>query len=169
MVQTGTMNDRDVRHVIGLLGREETLRVFAALVLGQDGELPAAELTRLESGGLAEAGADGRWRVRPERFRELLRAAPPAPRVSGDERVLRTFLVDGRLQSIPAKRDKRLAVLKYVSRVFEPGVRYPEKDVNVALRAFHDDYAALRRYLIDETLLSREDNVYWRSGGPVDL
>ncbi|MEV0203527.1 DUF2087 domain-containing protein [Nonomuraea sp. NPDC050691] len=39
----------------------------------------------------------------------------------------------------------------------------------MTLRAFHDDYAALRRYLVDEGLLSREDNVYWRSGGPVDV
>lgn len=37
------------------------------------------------------------------------------------------------------------------------------------LRAFHDDHAALRRYLVESELLSREANVYWRSGGPVDL
>ena len=40
--------------------------------------------------------------------------------------------------------------------------------MNVALRAFHDDYAALRRYLVDDRLLSRENNVYWRSGGSVE-
>ncbi|GAA5077713.1 hypothetical protein HNP84_004025 [Thermocatellispora tengchongensis] len=86
-----------------------------------------------------------------------------------EERVLRTFLVDGRIRTMPARRAKRLVLLRYISRVFEPGVRYPEKDVNVALRAFHDDFAALRRYLVDEELLSREGNVYWRSGGPVDV
>ncbi|WP_246083814.1 DUF2087 domain-containing protein [Nonomuraea diastatica] len=83
--------------------------------------------------------------------------------------MLRTFLVDGRLTTTTMRRDKRLVLLRYIVRVFEPGVRYPEKDVTVALRAFHDDYAALRRYLVDEGLLSREDNIYWRSGGPVDL
>ena len=89
--------------------------------------------------------------------------------MSAEERLLQTFLVDGRLKTMPMKHEKRVVVLRYISRVFEPGVRYPEKDVNVALRAFHDDYAALRRYLVDECLLSREDNVYWRSGGPVEL
>jgi hypothetical protein len=83
--------------------------------------------------------------------------------------VLRTFLVGGRLTTMGMRRDKRLVVLRYIALVFEPGVRYPEKDVNVALRAFHDDYAALRRYLVDEGLMSREGNVYWRSGGHVPV
>ena len=28
----------------------------------------------------------------------------------------------------------------------------------------HDDHAALRRYLVDDGLLTRENNTYWRSG-----
>lgn len=107
--------------------------------------------------------------MRRERFRELLHTtAKPAPAVSAEEKVLRSFLVEGRLRAIPSKRDKQLVVLDYVVQVFEPGVRYPEKEVNVALRAFHDDHAALRRYLVDEGMLSRENNLYWRSGGSVE-
>ena len=53
--------------------------------------------------------------------------------------------------------------------VFEIGVRYPERDVNAMLRAFHDDVATLRRYLVDEHFLSRDAGVYWRSGGSVDV
>ena len=34
---------------------------------------------------------------------------------------------------------------------------------------FHDDYAALRRYLVDEQFLTREANVYWRSGGTIEV
>jgi hypothetical protein len=37
------------------------------------------------------------------------------------------------------------------------------------LRAWYDDHAALRRYLVDENLLSREGGVYWRTGGYVDV
>jgi hypothetical protein len=34
----------------------------------------------------------------------------------------------------------------------------------------YDDHAALRRYLIDESLLSRTpDGTYWRSGGTVPI
>ena len=31
------------------------------------------------------------------------------------------------------------------------------------------DYAALRRYLVDEGFLGRERNIYWRTGGTVDV
>ncbi|MEO3870098.1 DUF2087 domain-containing protein [Nonomuraea sp. B12E4] len=163
-------DDDEIRRVLGLLSQEDTLRTLARLVLGETDGFSPKVLHRLASGGLAARDEDGKWRARPERFRELLRArAEPAAEVSAEERVLRTFLVDGRLASMPMKRDKRLVVLRYIVTVFEPGVRYAEKDVNVALRAFHDDYAALRRYLVDEVLLSREDNVYWRTGGPVEI
>ncbi len=37
------------------------------------------------------------------------------------------------------------------------------------LTAYHDDYAALRRYLVDGQFLTRENNVYWRSGGTVQV
>ncbi|MFI6292823.1 DUF2087 domain-containing protein [Nonomuraea sp. NPDC050790] len=165
------MSDDDVKRVLGLLAQDDTLRAFSALVLsGGEAEPSPKVLERLRAGGLAVPDDGGRWRARPERFRELLKAlAEPSPRLNEEERVLQTFLVDGRLQTIPTRHEKRLVVLRYIARVFEPGVRYAEKDVNVALRAFHDDYAALRRYLVDADLLSREENVYWRSGGPVDL
>ena len=54
-----------------------------------------------------------------------------------------------------------------IVQVFEVGERYSELEVNALLRAFHDDVAALRRYLVDEGFLSREQSVYWRTGGTV--
>ena len=86
------------------------------------------------------------------------------------ERVLRAFVgPDGRLLSMPARHRKRLVVLDHVARVFEPGVRYPETEVNAMVRAFHDDVAMLRRYLVDEGFLDRDHGVYWRTGGTVVL
>jgi hypothetical protein len=84
------------------------------------------------------------------------------------ERVLRAFLDgDGRLIRMPAKRRKQLVVLDHVARVFTPGERYPEHEVNLMLRAFTDDYAMLRRYLVDAGFMAREGGVYWRTGGTV--
>lgn len=83
--------------------------------------------------------------------------------------VLRAFLdTDGRLHTIPAKHAKRLVVLDHVARAFEVGVRYPEREVDAVLRAFHPDHAALRRYLVEDGFLTREQGVYWRSGGTLD-
>lgn len=80
---------------------------------------------------------------------------------------LRVFLRDGMIESIPAKRSRRLLLLAEVAQAFEPGVRYTERQVNDVLGALHPDYAALRRYLVDEQLMARASGEYWRIGGPV--
>jgi hypothetical protein len=81
---------------------------------------------------------------------------------------LRVFMRDGRLAQIPVRQAKRLLLLDYIAQSFEPGRRYSEAEINAVLRALHDDHAALRRYLVDEDFLSREDGYYWRSGGTVE-
>jgi hypothetical protein len=80
---------------------------------------------------------------------------------------LRVFLRDGRIDAMPAKHSRRRQLLAAVAQVFEPGVRYPERQVNDVLGAMFPDYAALRRYLVDEEFLDRAQGEYWRIGGPV--
>ncbi len=58
-------------------------------------------------------------------------------------------------------------ILEHLATAFEPGVRYPEREVDAILRSWHPDHAALRRYLVDERLMARDGGVYWRIGGPV--
>jgi hypothetical protein len=86
-----------------------------------------------------------------------------------DQRVLDTFVKDGRLVLMPTKRSKRLVVLDHLAQQFEPGRTYTEAEVNDRLERYHDDYAALRRYLVDEGFLTREANVYWRTGGTIEV
>jgi hypothetical protein len=87
-----------------------------------------------------------------------------------DANVLRNFLTaDGRLHTIPSQRPKLLVVLDHLAQDFELGRTYPEAEVNVILERFHPDYAALRRYLVEDQFLTREDSVYWRTGGTVDV
>jgi hypothetical protein len=75
---------------------------------------------------------------------------------------------DGRIVTMPAKRFRRLVLLNHVAQLFEVGVRYEEGEVNLRLRNLHEDYAALRRYLVDEGFLDRDHGMYWRTGGSVD-
>ena len=87
-----------------------------------------------------------------------------------DRKVLSNFLAeDGRLHTIPTKQSKLHVVLDHLAQSFEPGRHYPEKEVNEILEGFHPDYAALRRYLVEDQFLTREDSVYWRSGGTFDV
>lgn len=76
---------------------------------------------------------------------------------------------DGRIATMPAKASKRRLLLEHVVAGFELGVRYSEIETNAVLRAFYDDYVALRRYLVDAGLLTRQDGIYWRTGGYVDV
>jgi hypothetical protein len=81
--------------------------------------------------------------------------------------VLRVFVGNGRLESIPARHARRRHLLDVIAQAFEPGVRYREDRVSAFLGTIHPDYATLRRYLVDEDFLSRADGEYWRSGGTV--
>jgi hypothetical protein len=177
----------DAATLAGLLADPARLRVVAALALGAGtieevaaaSGLPLKDVA-LAARRLARAGLVQRDRhelaLRAELFGAAARAAaeaapPPAP-LSDDpaeDAVLSAFVRDGRLVSVPAQRSKRLVVLGHLVRVFEPGLRYPEREVNALLAVWHPDVAALRRYLVDEGLLTRDAGVYWRSGGRVDV
>ena len=63
----------------------------------------------------------------------------------------------------PSRAGRRPSIFRPTR--FEPGRTYSEAEVNETLRAFYDDYAALRRYLVDEGFLTRDANTYWRTGG----
>lgn len=86
--------------------------------------------------------------------------------IAADQR-LSAFAGRGRIDTMPARQSRRRLLLDKIAQAFEPGVRYPESGVNQLLRPIYDDYAALRRYLVDEGFLSRADGKYWRSGGSV--
>ena len=180
-------HDRIRELLVELLGAESDLKVVAALALGAGSIEEVAAATglplkdvalaarRLARNGLVHRDGHA-LALHTELFGAAARAAaeaipPPAP-LSDDpaeDAVLSAFVRDGRLVSIPAQHSKRLVVLDHLVRVFEPGVRYPEREVNALLAVWHADVAALRRYLVDEGLLTREAGVYWRSGGPVDV
>jgi hypothetical protein len=80
---------------------------------------------------------------------------------------LRVFVRQGAIATMPARRARRLLLLDQIAQAFEPGVRYSERRVSEFLGAIHDDFATLRRCLIDEDFLSRSGGQYWRSGGTV--
>ncbi|MEA2485137.1 MAG: hypothetical protein QOD46_248 [Actinomycetota bacterium] len=169
--------------LLGLLAEPSRLRVVAALVLGattrdeiaaQTGLGPrtlATALNRLVDGGLVGEDPDG-YVFEFDELRDAARAA--GKRRSEAERegspadeILSRFFKKGRLVSMPAARAKRVAVLNHLAQEFEPGHYYDEREVNRILKRYHDDYATLRRYLVDESFLSRDAGKYWRTGGTV--
>lgn len=75
------------------------------------------------------------------------------------------FFKDGRLQVIPRKQKAKEALLDALIGRFEFGRDYSEKEVNEILAAVYDDYAILRRYLVDTGRLERDPygQHYWRA------
>jgi hypothetical protein len=76
---------------------------------------------------------------------------------------LAAFFRNGRLETIPAARDRRQALLTHIAGRFQPGREYAEDQVNRILQDVHSDHATLRRYLVDAGLLLRERGVYRRA------
>ena len=85
-------------------------------------------------------------------------------RLSYEDKVIRSFVRDGRLVSIPARDKKRLVVLRYLAdQCFREDRAYPEKEVNQRLALYHPDVAALRRQLVDSGLMTRAAGEYRRA------
>lgn len=181
----------DATALVRVLAEPVRMKVFAAAVLGADSTAQAAQfagvtpreaaaaLHRLTEAGLVETTGE-RLVVRTEAFAEIARqAAPPTPAEDHGytdpkvANVVGTFVRGGRLLGLPAQQSRRSIVLEHVAQSFEPGVDYPETAVNAMLAELAEggavDHVTLRRYLVDEQLLRREDGIYRRCGGPVDV
>lgn len=174
----------DAPKLVGLLADPARLRVIAALVLQPDSADGVAERTgmdrrsvvvaleRLAASGLVGRRSDGTLSVLEDVFASAARDAASAAgtrseALSEDERFLDRLVQDGRISHIPARQNKKLVLLDWMAQRFEPGRRYPEREVNELLLESYDDYAALRRLLVDFGFLDRAGGMYWRCGGSV--
>ncbi|MEV7989214.1 DUF2087 domain-containing protein [Micromonospora sp. NPDC085948] len=163
----------------GTLADDGRRRIFAAIVLGATSAAQVAERTglpvrvvltgvrRLTDAGLV-AGADGALAADEASLRAAARDSRPAADTDpAADPVLRTFLRGDVLVGLPAQPKRRRVLLTHIAeRSFEPGTRYPERAVDEVLKAWcaagGSDHATLRRYLIDEQLLTREHGIYQR-------
>lgn len=73
-----------------------------------------------------------------------------------DRKIVRGYLRDGRLTTIPSQRKRRAAVLRALAGRFEPGRTYTEREVNEVIRDWHDDVSTLRRELVMARWLLRD-------------
>jgi hypothetical protein len=76
------------------------------------------------------------------------------------ERLVGRLFTDGRLAQVPAKRKTRAAALLEVLTRFEPGRVYSEPEVNEVLLGVNEDFAYLRRELVNYHYLEREGGRY---------
>ena len=75
-------------------------------------------------------------------------------------KVLRDFFDGDRLKKIPAQRKKRVIVLQHLVSRFDPERDYTEREVSEILKSANDDFATLRRELVDYGFMTRAGGVY---------
>ena len=149
-----------VRLTPRVVARHLDLLVAARLAEARPGPRPITYTLRIDT--LHEIG---RSVAELEGAAEARQAAADlaAGRDPEEAKVLRAFIADGRLSSIPAQERKRLVVLRYLrDEVFTEDRGYPEKEINQRLALFHPDVASLRRHMVDGGLVTREAGVYRR-------
>lgn len=77
-------------------------------------------------------------------------------------KIITNFIKNNKLVSIPVQRKKREVILKELSKNFDIGKEYTEKEVNLIISEFHDDFCTLRREFIMNKMFSRENGIYIR-------
>ena len=78
------------------------------------------------------------------------------------QRVIDSFFEYGKLKSIPVQRKKERIILEVIAEQFAFDRTYTEREVNLIIADFHDDFCTLRRDMIAEKLLDRENGTYWK-------
>ena len=181
------MADENRLKMIGLLGSEERRVSDLAGLLNLTEPTVSHHIAKLRSMGLVNLRVEGNnryYRLNASMLRTLNQRTFDLENISfdippreepdttwidaldlseADRKVLKDYTIDGRLKIIPAKRKKLMAVLRWLAAQFQPDVQYSERQVNDILTRYHEDYAGLRRDLVDFGFLRRERDggKYW--------
>ena len=164
--------------IVGLLAQQAYTVEQLAAILGLKPSTVSHHLSKLSEVGLVSARAEGYYSVyqlektalaasmqRIFSSEQIASVAADVDLDAFDRKVVSDYsLPGGRLKTLPAQRKKLEAVLRYVVKSFEPGIRYSEKQINETLSRFHEDTASLRRELVGYKLMEREGGggEYWR-------
>jgi hypothetical protein len=165
--------DESRLRILGILADHEASVDELSAYLDLKPPTVSHHLSRLRELGLVTMRAEGNvhfYRFQSDSLRQFSRLLQPErlasmARAEGnawEQKVLRDFLIGDQLKEIPASRKKRLVILKWLADKFEWDVRYPESQVNEMLKRHHPDFATLRRELIGNKFMERDNGVYWR-------
>ena len=165
--------------IISLLAQDEYSVEQIAEILGLKAPTVSHHLSKLMKAGLVSARAESYYnfyRLETKTLEEMstrILAAETLPAVASDvdvdaydRKILKNYSnPDGSLKAIPNQEKKLLAVLRHIVKVFEPGEKYSEAEVKEKLIRFNEDYAQLRREMVEYGFMAREGGggVYWRT------
>lgn len=77
------------------------------------------------------------------------------------QKVLKSFFKKEKLVKLPVQWKKKMIVLDEFVKKFKPGKKYREEEVNQIIMQAYFDYCIIRRLMIDEGMMKRENQTYW--------
>lgn len=161
--------------VIGHLANGEKKVGELAELLGLKEPTVSHHLAELKGIGLVDVRAEGTMRIYQLNGKALetiskdifarpnLAALVKPSELTEEERILRVWVKDGRIVDIPAQEKKIQILLRWLARQIDPQRRWTEREFSEWLSQFNEDYAFLRRYLVEGGYMARENGIYWRT------
>jgi len=166
--------DNSRLHILHSLAKEDMYAEQLAQRLGLSSATISSHMKKLE-----EVGA---VRPRKEQYYTTYTLCPDifAPRIidliqqnnndpTGDQRetdyrnkIISTFMPHGKIAKMPAQLKKKLVLIEEIARAFNTKQPYTEKEMNLIIADFYDDFCMVRRFLIDYGLFTRKDGVYFK-------
>lgn len=169
------LGDEKRLQIVGLLARQDYSVEEMAAILRLSPPTVSHHLQRLVQAGLVQARASQHYHIyslQLQTLRQMSQQVLSRERLQEtaenldldayDRKVLRDYMEGGRLVRWPHQWKKREVILRYLAERFEPGRRYGEREVNAIIGQMHEDYATLRRELVETRRLARDHDVYWR-------
>ena len=161
--------------IIGYLaGKERSVGELARLL---DLKEPTVShhLAALRDIGLVSVRADGTMRIyrldvkvleamsKDIFARSSLASLVPTRELSQEQRILRIWVKNGRIVDFPAQEKKMQILIHWLAGQIDPKRRWTEKEFSEWLSQFNDDFATLRRYLVESGYMARDEGIYWRT------
>lgn len=75
-------------------------------------------------------------------------------------KVIHTFFRNGKLEKLPAQHKKRWIILEELASRFSDKKIYNEAEVDNMISEVFDDYCTIRRYFIEEKIMTRKNGKY---------
>jgi len=79
------------------------------------------------------------------------------------DKIINTFMKHGKIDAMPVQRKKKRVLLEEILKSFEHDREYQEREVNIIIADFHDDFCTIRREMVDEGMFTRDKGVYKRT------
>jgi len=72
------------------------------------------------------------------------------------ENNIHKYFKDDKLIMIPKKQTVKLEIFSFFHNLFEENKSYTEQEINNIIKKYYDDYAIIRRYLVDYKFIARD-------------